>query len=172
MSVDHLHDKRTGRPPGSKSTPRWVRDVRWAYRHLGKPDAVPPSALAGFLVALAREHPDRFITCLALADAQSPKAERKRRTDGVPSAGSPDGCPDGQSRRLKRLTVWEAGLFEYLRGGTGAWVYDLPADAHVVACEADTSHRALRLTIRSVTFPEVAEGEPLPGVESERANYR
>lgn len=169
MGVDHLQDKRTGRPPGSKSTLAWLRDVRWAYRNVGKPDAEPPSAFAGLLVALMREHPDRFLTCLALAEAQVLNRERKRMAKGMPSSVVLD---DGQPRRLMRLTLWETSLFTVLRGGTGRWVYGIPADAHVVACEADTSQRALRLVIRSVTFPEVAEGEPIPELEREWVNER
>src|SRR5262249_52231764 len=80
MGLKHLQDNRTGRPRGSKNSPAWVRDVRWAYKHLGRPDAVPPTALAGLLVALGREHPDQFVSCLATADGA---AERK----GEQSAG-------------------------------------------------------------------------------------
>jgi hypothetical protein len=49
MGLQHLEGKRTGRPRGSKTSPLVDRDVRWAYRNLGTPDAVPPSPLAGGL---------------------------------------------------------------------------------------------------------------------------
>jgi hypothetical protein len=66
MGLQHLANKRTGRPRGSKTAPAWVRALRWAERNLGNPDAEPPSDLARLLLTLGREYPDRFMACLAL----------------------------------------------------------------------------------------------------------
>jgi hypothetical protein len=70
VGLEHLEKKRTGRPKGSKTSPAWVRALRWAERNLGKPDAEAqaPSELARYLLALGREHPDRFLACLALLE--------------------------------------------------------------------------------------------------------
>jgi large subunit ribosomal protein L7/L12 len=68
MGTEHLKDKRTGRPPGARSRLPWIRGVRWAFRNIDKLDAKPPSAFAGLLLALGREHPERFAVCLALMD--------------------------------------------------------------------------------------------------------
>src|SRR5438067_12975474 len=101
MGLEHLNGKRTGRPKGVKSAPRWQRDVRWVYRNLGNADAKPPSELAGRLLALAQEHPDRFVACLAKLDAAAPETER--RAEGA-KARRPGGVgwltDDGQPRRL------------------------------------------------------------------------
>src|SRR4051812_48834574 len=76
MALKDLAGKRTGRRPGTKSAPSWVRDVRWVYRNIANPDAKPPSELAKRLLTMAREHPDRFVDCLALADPPEPIANR------------------------------------------------------------------------------------------------
>jgi hypothetical protein len=172
MGLEHLQDKRTGRPRGSKSSPRWLRDAHWAYRNLGKPDSEPPTALAGLLVALGREHPDRFAACLATLDSQMPKAGKQDRdADDAPLNGSGEterrGVDDGRPQRLKTVTVREADLFALLRKQDGGCKPNPPADAYVVACKSDSSQRTVVLTISSVTFPEVAEGEPVPYLERE-----
>ena len=64
MGTLHLEGRRTGRPKGAKSAPLWVRAARWALKNLETPDAVPPSALAGRLLALGREQPDKLVLCL------------------------------------------------------------------------------------------------------------
>ncbi len=74
MGLQHLEGKRSGRPRGARTTPQWVRAVRWASKYLGDLDAVPPSDLAGRLVTMGREHPDKLIHCLALVDALTSKA--------------------------------------------------------------------------------------------------
>src|SRR5262245_13862092 len=164
MGVEHLQGRRKGRPPGSKTTPRWRRDVEWVYKHLGDAEAKPPSELARRLLALAREHPDRLLRCLLQVDAAAHKPAATRGAEGAPAGGS-GGLPGGgQERRLKKVTIPEARLFSFLREGTG-WVHDPPADAYVVRCEADTSQRKIRLFISSLTFPEVAQGEPVLELE-------
>ena len=79
-SVAHLEGKRTGRPKGIKSAPPHVRDVRWAYKNLDRPDAKPPSPFAARMRELGREQPERFLTCLLLVDGQG--------------AGGPPGPPE------------------------------------------------------------------------------
>jgi hypothetical protein len=79
MGMEHLEGKRTGRPRGSKSRPAWVRDVRWAHKHLGQSGATPPTPLAGLLLNLGCEHPDRLVACLALADPLLPQAAQPER---------------------------------------------------------------------------------------------
>jgi hypothetical protein len=68
MGLQHLAGKRTGRPKGSRSKPRWLRDLAWAEKNLGNPDAQPPSELARRLRDLGRARPDQFLACLALRD--------------------------------------------------------------------------------------------------------
>jgi hypothetical protein len=175
MGVDHLQGKRTGRPRGSSSTPAWVRDLHWAERHLGDPDAVPPSPLAGRLLALARDQPDRFLACLALRDAQGqpsapPRASAVRRARGaragrawpyasrrpvtaVQDSGGPAGAPGPAAHRRRRLP----------------WVRNLSAGFQVTACvvglDRETGgrwRRVPRITLESAAFPEVLPGAPVP----------
>src|SRR5207237_10144112 len=107
---------------------------------------------ARLLVALRREYPDRFGACLALRDAMGQKADR--RTGGAEEAqpdsagGTANWFPeDGPSRRLKRVKVQEATLFAYLKE-KGFWLFNPPADPHVVGSEVDTSQRELCFFIR------------------------
>src|SRR4051794_37311458 len=100
MGVDHLIGRRTGRPKGVRSTPSWSRDVVWAYRHLGEADAVAPTALAGQLVALGREHPDRLATLLLQLDGQG--QQREEGAVVVAEAAVPVPAPP---RRAKLLVV-------------------------------------------------------------------
>ena len=172
MGLQHLLNKRSGRPKGSKTSPPWARDLRWAYKNLGRPDAVPPTALAGLLVALGREHPDRLVACLVLLDSQAPKAEQRERdaNDAQPrgGGGAASEFPDyGPSRRLREVTVSEGRLFAYLRAGSGRWVHTPPHDAHVVGVVANISQRTIRLVIHSEDFPVVEEGKPIPELEKE-----
>jgi hypothetical protein len=122
------------------------------------------------LRTLAHDHPDRFFACLALLDA--PPREAGARDQGAEAAppGTADGTADafpeaGPSRRLKDLTVREDRLLTFLGEGRGL-VHQAPPDARVVACTADTSRREVRLVLRSVTFPEVPDGEPIPALEA------
>jgi hypothetical protein len=170
MGLQDLQGRRTGRPRGAKSRSRWRRDAEWVYRNLGNPDVEPPSEFARLLLALGRQHPDRLLACLAALDAQVPKTEQPQQSaEGarpVGPGGTTGWFPEGNdSRRLKQVTVFEGLLLAFLRSGTAGWACDAPFDARVVGCAADASRRAIRLFIRSVTFPEVAEGEPIPDLE-------
>jgi hypothetical protein len=148
MGVEHLQGKRTGRPRGSKSRP-WLRAIRWACRHVDRPDAVPPSPLAGYYLALGREHPDRFLACLAALDEKTPTEpeteDRARSTD-----------------RLKQLFWPLRQLVFRLSHLKGAHLTNLPRDYEIVDCRMNRTCTGVIFTIRSGTFPEVAEGALIP----------
>jgi ribosomal protein L7/L12 len=84
MGTQHLDGKRTGRPPGARSRLPWIRDLRWAYRNLDKPDPQPPTAFAGLLLAMGREHPERLVPCLAIMDMV--RLEEHQRNPGIGDA--------------------------------------------------------------------------------------
>jgi hypothetical protein len=176
MGVDHLQGKRTGRPRGSKTTPAWVRDLRWAERHLGRPDAAPPSPLAARLLALGREQPDKFLACLALRDARGRRAAPPRGPAPPADLGPPGpaGCtPTPAGDRPRRVRVLVMPL-EYLvssltGGGPVPRVRNLPAAFQVAECAAGWDReaggrwrRVLRVTLASADFPEVPPGAPVP----------
>jgi hypothetical protein len=177
MGLKHIQDKRTGRPRGSRNSPAWVRDVRWAYKHLGKPDAVPPTALAGLLVALGREHPDRLVSCLATADGA---AERKGgQSAGQAEIAKPE--PQDQVRgpraegeslrgRIKKLRVTEFQLAAYLTGRRQPTIKNLPPDVQIVDCEREPEGNVIVLTLRSEAFPQVPEDQKVPEFEPEFAS--
>jgi hypothetical protein len=182
MSVEHLHGKRTGRPRGSKSTSPWRRDALWAYRHLGRPDAQPPSELAKLLLALGREQPDRLFACLALLDdpghpAEQPNREAGGSAEADPTTGgrSPDPQSSGNDlggkppQKVRKLFVDARHLLARLTGDGGAWVSNLPRGAYVVGCETDPGRDGIVLLIHSEAFPPVAEGEAIPELTAEYA---
>jgi hypothetical protein len=173
MGVEHLQGKRTGRRPGSKSAAPWVRDVRWAYRNLGKPDAEPPSALAGLLVALGRQHPDRLLACLATLDDTGQRGDQAgghgEPTDKEPREGlrAPRVGSEGSPGRVKTLRLAEAQLVAYLTGRKYPRIKNLPPGLEIVACEREVGGKVVVLTIRSEVFPLVEEGETVPELEVE-----
>jgi len=163
-SVAHLQDRRTGRPRGARSAPAWLRAARWAHRNLGKPEAVPPSALAGRLLALGQEHPDRLAVCLDKLEATWELRAAPSNTGVVQ-----DDHDDAWPRRVKTLTVplkqlvlWMAGQAEPL------WMASLPAAFEVAGCEVNTKRRQITLTIRSRAFEPVPEGSLAPELEWDR----
>jgi ribosomal protein L7/L12 len=101
MGTEHLKDKRSGRPPGARSRLPWIRDVRWAYRSIGKPDAQPPTAFAGLLLALARDHPERFAVCLAQVDVV--RLEEQRRDRGTGNAAGDTSHPAGNAPNVAAI---------------------------------------------------------------------
>lgn len=172
MGLVHRQGKHTGRPPGSKSTPSWVRAARWARDNLNNTGAVPPSALAGHLLSLGREHPGRLVVCLTRLEAVEQKLDRrspKPRQAHPKSASRRAGwfASDSRSRRLMKITVSESLLFASLKAEPEIWFHDLPQDAHVVGCVMDNSKRAIQLFLHSESFPELAEGEPIPELDRE-----
>lgn len=167
MGVEHLQGKRTGRRPGSKSVPPWVRDLRWAYQHLGE-DIPPPSELARCLVALGRKEPDRFLACLAMLDARPSRAEPRAMGPSEQHGPVVGGLPeDGRPRRLKRMIIPEVHLFLYLRGQSAPRVPSLPHDVQVVGCEVSAARKGILITLRSETFPVIPDETPIPEFQQE-----
>lgn len=174
MGLKDLEGKRTGRPRGSKSTPAWVRDLRWTSRNLGNPDAEPPSELARCLLALGREHSDRFLACLAILDGLGPKADQRDReaSDRTERQSNPaEGLADrreqngnraprtsGQPLRLRRVSLAEQDVVFLL----ARYRANLPHDCKVVGCAVDPVRGGVVFTLTSETFPPVTEGEPVP----------
>ena len=91
MGTAQLQGKRTGRPPGIKSRP-WRRAVLWCIRNLDKADAVPPSPLAGRLLALGREHPDRLVEPGDPARRPGGRPDGKRLSQASGAGGSDPGA--------------------------------------------------------------------------------
>jgi hypothetical protein len=173
MALKDLEGKRTGRPPGARTTSRLSRDAAWAYRHLDHPDARPPSPGAKLWVQFGREQPGHFLASVALLEAtgrqEGGAGEDPRRDPGWAASPAQDGPRAG---RLKRLFVPEARLVAYLTGGRAPWLTNLPHEFRVVGSEVDAGRRGVVLTIASEEFPEVAEGEAAPEVSPEfRCDY-
>jgi hypothetical protein len=181
MGLEHLQGRRTGRRRGSKSTPAWIRDARWAYRNLGKPDAEPPSALAGRLVALGREQPDKFFACLMSLQPPTNAAEPRNRetatsADDVPEmlrgSGTLQATNDvnpiessltaRQPRRLKAVFVPEAILTLCLAGGAAPRITNFPLPMRVVGYKIDPVREGVVLIIYSELFPVLPDGQPIP----------
>jgi hypothetical protein len=174
VGVEHLQDKRTGRPKGSRSTPAYVRALRWASRHLDKPDAVPPNELAGRLLALGREAPDRLLALLIQLDSKGGKSEIGEPLPGsgprpapslpvlAPQPTPPTQGRGGAPQRVKKLILPAGQLSYFFSGLPGSWVVGLPRNFEIVGWAVDSAQGRVELTIRSETFPPVAEGEPIP----------
>jgi hypothetical protein len=152
MGIEHLNGKRTGRRPGTKSRPSWEREIHWAYKNLDREDAKPPSALAGRLLTLGREHPDRFAALLLRL------GELGRPENGAPRA-APGGRPAG---KLQAVFVPEKSLLPFVKGHRGL----LPEDFRVVQGVASPSRRGFYFLVTSASFALLAEGEPIPEVPS------
>ena len=167
MSLAHLEGKRTGRRPGSKSTPPWIRDARWAYRNLGRPGAEPPSPFAAALVALAREHPDRFLDCMLKADFVTKRVDYE--IDDEPpgdSAGSAITLPD----RLASVWLTATELICYLTGHNPRWTVKLPEKFELVALKLDPARLGVFLIFRSPSFALVGVDQKIPEMKVEASN--
>ena len=173
MGLEHLEGKRTGRPRGSKSTPPWVKAVRWASKNLDNPHAVPPSALAGRLLALGREHPDRLVACLANLYAMEHQDEVPARaspplpTPPDNSNGAAQALPAPQGpRKLRTVFVSVADLSKQL------WHYhtSIPSDARLVGCALDEARPGIVYTISSETFAPIPVGQPIPEMKPRFSN--
>jgi hypothetical protein len=147
-----------------------LRAGRWAVANLDNAAAVPPSPLAGRLLALGRKHPDRLVVCLARMEALSrkPQPQQSPKLNGTVDDGIAHEC---EARRLKKLFVREDQLLSCIGNERGKYyVYKPPSDAHVVACHANPSQREIEVVIHSSDFPVVAADEPIPALERE-LNY-
>lgn len=166
MALKDLEGKRTGRPPGAKAVSPVRRDILWAYRNLGKPDAKPPSPGAKMWAELAREQPGRFLACVARIEAaqEKPRRVKKDKPRQEANGTAPRGFGDGRSRRVKMTTLSEEGVFALPRRDEAASDRDLklPFDAHIVDCETDVSQRRIHIFICSESFREVLEGQSIP----------
>lgn len=167
MGIQHLTGKRTGRPRGTKNTPPWVRDARWAYQNLGNLDAAPPSPLAGRLLDLGREQPDRLAVCLAAIDAHmgGPKPSLSDAAAVFsPGARSPkeQRLFEGKSSRLKMFDLPESALLDLVRAGDGKNGIDTPDDVHVCGCKLLSKRRKVRLIFRSMDFPRLKKDDHIP----------
>jgi hypothetical protein len=132
MAVEHLKDRRTGRPPGSKSRPAALRGLLWAARHLGR-DVEPPTPEAKFWMDMARMEPARFVAAL--------KALRDKV--GVASG------------RLKRLFLVGVKLPPDLQ------IVEIKP-AHEFCGPRSHGELGIWLVLRSETFREVPPGDAVP----------
>jgi hypothetical protein len=160
-SVAHLEGKRTGRPPASKSTPRWIKDLKWVEKHLGDPGAKPPTALAAQLVKLAREQPAEFVKLLALRDAP-PQPEA-----ATPPAVMDEHRPDPDVRLdlmpggFKAVVVGHQELRRMLAGDKPrSRLLNAPEGFDIVA--GVVTNRGLHLTIWADALPRLQRGQPIP----------
>jgi hypothetical protein len=103
---------------------------------------------------LGREQPDRFALCLDTLEARV----KKRQAGQAPPP----------ARRIKKITVPGADLFEWLmREGWPMWLEALPDGFAIEGCWVDQGGKNFTLTIRSRTFPPVAEGDAVPTIDWE-----
>jgi hypothetical protein len=171
----HLEGRRTGRPLGTGHRSTVLQDLRWAHKTLGDPAARPPTEGAKRCKDLAERDFPKFVLLLGKLEAMENGEARLHGAAGhSPSGNSPSGSgqttakfsEDGQSRRLRKVRMRESTLLSTLRNGLGNWVYLVPSDAQVLRLELDASERTIDLVMRSASFPEVANGNPIPGLEN------
>jgi hypothetical protein len=77
MGLPDLQGKRTGRHKGGKNRPTWLQDLHWAYKNVGKPNAMASSEGARYWLGVARERPSEFAAALAQLDRAD-----NRKTEG------------------------------------------------------------------------------------------
>jgi hypothetical protein len=95
-----------------------------------------------------------------------PRINREGRPLGSSKAASEQGTPLAdlapQADRLMRLFVPARQIACYLSGREAPWVANLPKDFKFVASRFDPGRDGFFLTLRSETFPRVAQGAPVP----------
>jgi hypothetical protein len=157
MGLKDLDGKRTGRPQGAKTTSRVKRDILWAYRHLDKPDAKPPSPGAKWWAEYARRQPDKFLDRVLRVSVweEKPRGSTGRKAEGLR-------CDERPSRVMRMFVPWPHLLAHFTGKRDGFWLRNLPPDTRPVSCVLDRARSGVKFLIRSETFPEVAEGEPIP----------
>ena len=170
VSTAHLQGRRSGRRKGSRSTPAWERALRWAGRHMGKPDAVPPSDLAGRLAALGRDHPDRLVSLLLQLDAERRRgaADAPAPEPAAPIPSPPPALPqpaEGTARRLKRLSLPGVYLVPIPERPRRALACPCPPAYEIVGLAVDQARGRVVVTIRSEALQFVAEEQAIPIVE-------
>jgi len=168
MGLKDLEGKRTGRPPGARTTSRVRRDIMWAYKNLENPDAKPPSPGAKMWAKHAREQPAHFLACVAMVDAAGQQdGEGDGGADGEPAQTDEPRVMHGhRSQRIKRLFVPWKHLHLCLTGGRLDWIWNIPRDSELVSGAVVPERGGVVLTIHSYEFPYVAEGAPIPEPQS------
>jgi hypothetical protein len=151
MAIKDLEGKRTGRRPGSKSRPPWERDLRWAYKNIGRPDAEPPSEFARSLRELGREHPDKLFDLLRAGPIANGTQDK-------------DASPPKEPQRVRRIAIDARYLLTRLTRNGSSVVANLPRDAYIVGCEVDLEQDKIVLTIYSDSFPPVKAGGAIPKI--------
>jgi hypothetical protein len=168
MAIEHLVGKRSGRPPGARSRSRVKRDLNWAYRHLDKPESVPPSAGAKRWSELARSHPEVFLACVAMFDTAGgqPTVDANGKLPHVEPnwIGEPPGNGSGRKplRRLRKIFICSAQLLSRLTSDGCARISGFPRDASVVGCDTDPARDGMILILYSDSFSPVADDVPIP----------
>jgi hypothetical protein len=154
MAIKDLEGKRTGRRLGSKSRPPWERDLRWAYKNIGKPDAEPPSEFARGLRELGREHPDKLFDLLRAG----PTANGTQDND--------DSTPI-EPQRVRGIAIDSRHLLARLTKDGIALLANLPRDAYIVGCQEGPADDEIVLHIHSDTFPPTKPGAAIPKIALE-----
>jgi len=169
MAVKDLDGKRSGRPRGVKTSSRVKRDILWAYRNLGNPDAKPPSPGAKMWAEHARQEPGHFLGCVVRMETAGEQETNNEVDDAGPGREpAANGDPilqvvgETEPQRLMTVFIPWAHLMMYLTGDRSPWVKNVPRDSHLVSGEAIPKRRGIQLTIRSETFLVVGEGEGIP----------
>jgi hypothetical protein len=121
MAVEHLKDRRSGRPRGSKSRPPALRGLLWAARHLGR-EVEPPTPEARFWMDMARLEPARFVAALKALRDKAGVASRRLKRLFVVGVKLP---PDVQIVEIKPDSKlcgprynWESGIWLVLGSGS------------------------------------------------------
>src|SRR5262245_30702713 len=128
MALKDLEGRRTGRPRGAKTTPRWVRDARWVNDNLDNVNAKAPTPLAARLLALGRKRPDKFASCLATLEAKAARQTRRGREAryaGLRNAGRAPKC-------IRALFIDTSYLMSKLQHDGIDRISNLPDDSYIV----------------------------------------
>jgi hypothetical protein len=164
MTLKDLNGKRTGRPPGSKTTSRVKRDIMWVYRNLEKSDAAPPSPGARMWAEQARKDPGHFLSCVVRVETGVENKEEGER----PGREATRSLTGKGTIRIRKLFVPEGRLVACLEGESALRISNLPSDCmKIEASEVDQARGGVVFTVFSELFSEVAEGKPIPDLEPE-----
>ncbi len=167
--VAHLLGKRTGRPRGSRTAPKGLLAARWAMKRLDSEGAVPPSPLAGALLRLGREHPDRLAALVdeleAMARPEKSVNQPPAQTTTAPPAPVQAPLASTAPRRVRKLLLNQKQLAQFWANAPVTWVQKLPENYKVVGdieVRRSLAHAQFILLLESEKFGPVAEGAPAP----------
>jgi hypothetical protein len=178
MALKDLNGRRTGRPRGAKTKSRVKRDIEWAYRHLGKPDADPPTEGAKLWLDLARREPDNFLAhVVRLETAEEKKLEAKLEQAHADwdrdEAGDDFILNQGRPARVAKMFLSEAQLWKYLKGESVPPIANLRSyGTKILGCKKPRSGAGVILFLGSWSFDFVETGEPIPEFKAEYCNKR